>query len=113
MGIFGQSSNDRSPQDDVDLREVKERLARVESALASLQTQVATLTTGAAAAGGSVPYAGNPSQVTDGALPPSSAWLGEVRRLKESGKLINAIKLYRERTGVGLKEAKDAVEGML
>ena len=39
--------------------------------------------------------------------------MAEVRALKESGKLINAIKLYREHTDVGLKEAKDAVEGML
>lgn len=34
----------------------------------------------------------------------------EVRRLVASGKLINAIKFYRERKGCGLKEAKDAVE---
>ena len=108
MGIFG-----GSPQGDVDLREVKERLARVESALASLQAQVAALTTGAVAAAGSVPYAGNPNPVSVGALPAGTEWMAEVRRLKESGKLINAIKLYREKTDVGLKEAKDAVEGML
>lgn len=29
-----------------------------------------------------------------------------------SGNLIVAIKIYRERTGVGLKEAKDAVEAI-
>jgi len=97
----------------VDLRAVNERLERLESALASLQGQVAALTTGAVAAGGAVPYAGNPTTVSDGALPAGGEWLAEVRRLKESGKLINAIKLYRERTGVGLKEAKDSVEGML
>ena len=34
----------------------------------------------------------------------------EVRRLAESGEKIAAIKRYREITGVGLKEAKDAVE---
>jgi len=28
------------------------------------------------------------------------------------GKLIQAIKIYRETTGVGLKEAKDAVDAM-
>jgi large subunit ribosomal protein L7/L12 len=109
VGIFGGGS----AQDDVDLREVQERLARVESALASLQQQVASLTTGAIAAGGSVPYAGNPNTTSDGALPAGGEWLAEVRALKESGKVINAIKLYRQRTGVGLKEAKDAVEGML
>ena len=34
----------------------------------------------------------------------------EVEALLQSGQKINAIKRYRERTGVGLKEAKDAVE---
>jgi ribosomal protein L7/L12 len=33
-----------------------------------------------------------------------------VRRLVDEGKKIEAIKLYREMTGLGLKEAKDAVE---
>jgi large subunit ribosomal protein L7/L12 len=113
MGIFGQSSNNQSPQDVVDLDHLKDRLAKLEAAVASLQGQVATLTNGAVAAGGAVPYAGNPNSVSDGALPAGSEWLPEVRQLKESGNLIQAIKLYRERTGVGLKEAKDAVEGML
>ncbi len=36
-----------------------------------------------------------------------------MRRLKNDGNLINAIKLYRENTNAGLKEAKDAVEGMV
>ncbi|MGW3966643.1 ribosomal protein L7/L12 [Amycolatopsis sp. NPDC005003] len=36
--------------------------------------------------------------------------LHEVRRLLGVGKKIEAIKVYRERTGAGLKEAKDAVE---
>lgn len=35
-----------------------------------------------------------------------------VRRLVDEGKKIEAIKLYREMTGLGLKEAKDAVEGI-
>jgi ribosomal protein L7/L12 len=35
-----------------------------------------------------------------------------VRNLALEGKKIEAIKLYREMTGLGLKEAKDAVEGM-
>jgi len=108
MGIFG-----GSPQDDIDLADVKERLARLESALASLQGQVAALTTGAVAAGGPVPYAGNPNTASAGALPADGAWMQEVRQLKESGNLIQAIKLYREHTGLGLKESKDAVEGML
>ena len=36
--------------------------------------------------------------------------LEEVRRLLQDGQKIEAIKLFREITGVGLKEAKDAVE---
>ena len=34
----------------------------------------------------------------------------QMRQLLHQNKLIEAIKLYRERTGCGLKEAKDAVE---
>jgi ribosomal protein L7/L12 len=36
----------------------------------------------------------------------------ELRSLLEQGQRIGAIKLYRERTGVGLREAKDAVEDL-
>jgi large subunit ribosomal protein L7/L12 len=115
MGIFGQSSS-RSAQDQVDLSAVNDRLTRLESALASLQAQVAALTTGAAAVGQA---AANPLAGTDpGGIPygnnvAGGAWLEEVRALKAQGKLINAIKVYREHTGVGLKEAKDTVEGMI
>ena len=38
--------------------------------------------------------------------------LTQVRQLKQDGKLIDAIKLYRQATNLGLKEAKDAVEAM-
>jgi large subunit ribosomal protein L7/L12 len=36
----------------------------------------------------------------------------ELLSLPEQGRKIRAIKVYRERTGVGLKEAKDAVEAL-
>ena len=36
----------------------------------------------------------------------------ELLRLLRSGNKIAAIKVYREQTGVGLKEAKDAVEAL-
>lgn len=36
----------------------------------------------------------------------------EVTRALAAGNKIEAIRLYRERTGVGLKEAKDAVEAL-
>jgi ribosomal protein L7/L12 len=101
VGIFGDSA-----QDQVDLEHLKDRLARLEAAVASLQGQVSALTSGAVAAGGPVPYAGNPVTAT-------SDWMAEARRLKESGNKIEAIKLYREHTGLGLKEAKDAVEEMI
>ena len=109
MGIFGGSA-----QDQVDLSHVNDRLAKLESALASLQAQVAALTTGAVAAGPPSSLAGtDPGAVPYGNNVAGGPWLDEVRQLKSSGKLINAIKLYREQTGVGLKEAKDAVEGMI
>lgn len=38
--------------------------------------------------------------------------LGEVRRALGQGRKIEAIKLVRERTGMGLKEAKDFVESL-
>jgi sugar lactone lactonase YvrE len=38
--------------------------------------------------------------------------LAEIKRLVDSGSKISAIKLYRETFGVGLKEAKDAVEAI-
>lgn len=48
-------------------------------------------------------------------LPPKSSLLrqvhdSEIEQQIRSGHLLDAIKLYREKTGVGLKEAKDAVE---
>jgi len=36
--------------------------------------------------------------------------LDQVRKLVASGRTIDAIKLYREITGLGLKEAKDAID---
>ncbi len=36
----------------------------------------------------------------------------EIRRLVAAGKSVDAIKLVRERTGLGLKEAKDLVDGL-
>ena len=47
-------------------------------------------------------------------VPPESAApeLAGVLELVRAGKLIEAIKLYRERTGAGLAEAKSAVEAL-
>jgi large subunit ribosomal protein L7/L12 len=38
--------------------------------------------------------------------------VAQIRQLKADDKLIQAIKLYRQATNLGLKEAKDAVEAM-
>lgn len=101
MGIFR-----RSAQADVDLRHLNQRLDRIESALAALQATVAQLSSGASAAGTSPAGTAGHDSIAE-------PWLAEVRELKASGKLIHAIKVYRERTGVGLKEAKEAVERLV
>lgn len=36
----------------------------------------------------------------------------EIRQLLDSGNKIQAVKVYREKTGAGLAEAKDAVEAL-
>lgn len=45
-------------------------------------------------------------------MPPMDQWQGDVLRLLAAGKKIQAIKLYREHTGSGLKDAKEAVEAL-
>ena len=99
MGIFG------TPQDQVDLDDLRSRVARLELAVAQLQAQVAA---------GGVPYgAATPAPATSAAQPGAEPdWLAEVRDLVARGNKIEAIKVYRERTGLGLKEAKDAVEAL-
>jgi ribosomal protein L7/L12 len=109
MGIFGNDA-----QDEVDLAHVNERLDRLEAALGSLQAQVAGLTTGATAGAAPNPLAGtDPGSIPYGNNVPGGPWVDEVRSLKASGNLIGAIKVYREHSGLGLKEAKDAVEGLV
>ena len=98
MGILG------SPQDQVDLDDLKERVARLEAAVVALQQ----------AAANPVPY-GAP-MTTPPAPPdpqaPEPPWMREVRDLVARDDKIEAIKLYRERTGLGLKEAKDAIDAL-
>ncbi|MBM4784177.1 MAG: hypothetical protein GQE15_41435 [Archangiaceae bacterium] len=45
-------------------------------------------------------------------VPTAPAPASSVQALLREGRKIEAIKLYREQTGLGLKEAKDAVEAM-
>lgn len=89
IGPGGSSDGDRS------------RIAELEQRVARLEAQLAQLT---ATPGGAVAAAV--------ATTATEEWMGEVRALRSAGKTIHAIKVYRERTGVGLKEAKDAVEAM-
>ncbi|GAA5124098.1 hypothetical protein GCM10023339_45100 [Alloalcanivorax gelatiniphagus] len=81
------------------------RIAELERRVARLEAQLAHLTSGLTSGLTSDPAAA-------AALPGTEPWMAEVQALRRDGKLIHAIKLYRERTGVGLKEAKDAVEAM-
>jgi ribosomal protein L7/L12 len=50
--------------------------------------------------------------VLQGRIATSAGFLEEVRRLASSGNLIEAVRKYRSAYGVGLKEAKEAVEAL-
>ena len=97
MGFFSK------PQDQVDFDALKDRVAKLEAAVASLQSQAAS----SVPSGPSAPAAAPADPATG-----EPAWMAEVRALKSQGKTIHAIKLYRESTGLGLKEAKDVVEAL-
>lgn len=60
-------------------------------------------------AGRSLPSLATSAPHADGIDPTADP---EIRSLVQSGQLIEAIKQYRILTGVGLKEAKDAIEGL-
>lgn len=96
--MFGRTPREPSAQDAVDLAHLRERVDRLEAAVADLQGRLQAAPAAAAA--------GLASEQ-------APAYLDEVRTLKAQGKLIHAIKLYREQTGVGLREAKDAVERLV
>ena len=53
-----------------------------------------------------------PAEVIQTPAGPFAVDLGEIERLTRNGQKINAIKLLREQTGLGLKEAKDAVDAI-
>ncbi|MCB0908049.1 MAG: ribosomal protein L7/L12 [Nocardioidaceae bacterium] len=97
MGIFGGGDGSRE-----DYLALEARVASLEAAVAKLS---AILAGGAppSAAPGEVPYAGASSAV-------GAPWDAEARALKAQGKAIAAIKLVREATHWGLKEAKDYVD---
>jgi len=53
-----------------------------------------------------------PKVVVDAANRPSSMEQ-EILAIAQSGRKLDAIKLWRQRTGDGLKEAKDAVDALM
>jgi len=77
---------------DVGLKEAKEAVEKLEAGEPLVVTSVSVTSTGA-----------NVEQ---------AARMAEVVQLMRAGKKIEAIKVYRQIFGVGLKEAKDAVEAM-
>ena len=97
MGFFSKPEV-IGPGSDHDREADRARIAELERRVGRLEAQLAVLA--------QAPVG------TTGALPTPEAWMAEVQQLRRDGKLINAIKLYREQTGVGLKEAKDAVEAL-
>jgi large subunit ribosomal protein L7/L12 len=82
------------------------RLDELESRVRTLEATVSLLVQGVAVPATPTASAapGQPAVATD--------VLGHVRQLAQDGKKIEAIKAYRQATGLGLKEAKDAVEAM-
>lgn len=89
MGLFGDSG-------------LESRVARLEAQVAALTAQLngTAPTTWEQNDGGHL-VAGMPPQVD-----------ADISRMAAKGDKIQAIKLARERYGLGLKEAKDYVEGM-
>lgn len=79
------------------------RIAALEATVADLQRRLAALES-SATAGAQEPQAG------DNVDPWSVAPWPEIVGLIQRGKKIEAIKVYRANFGVGLKEAKDAID---
>lgn len=100
MGIFGA---DGSREDYLVL---DARVASLDARVKALEATVARLHTMLAAASVSVSDQVPLPQATAAA---EVAWESEARALKAQGNLIGAIKIVREATRCGLKEAKDYV----
>jgi large subunit ribosomal protein L7/L12 len=78
------------------------RLDALEARVQQLEATVALLTQ----------QQGGPAATPTTVAGLSTDVLARVQQLKRNGKVINAIKVYREATGLGLKEAKSAVEAL-
>ena len=82
MGLFGSSHGDLLPH----LQRIE---AKLDTLLASLGLTAST-----------------------GPAPGEHPRMAEVRALAAAGRKIEAIKIHREITGLGLKESKDAIDAM-
>jgi len=85
-----------------------ERIAALEAAVADLQRRLTALEEAGGGALAATPYGAQ--QPADAVDPWSVAPWPQIVQLIQSGKKIEAIKVYRQYFSVGLKEAKDAVE---
>lgn len=81
-----------------------ERIAALERRVATLEQQVIELSGRTAGTAGALQSAFEPEALGE------QASSDEVRALVAEGKKIEAIKLVRERTGLGLADAKEFVE---
>lgn len=85
------------------------RIAALETVVADLQRRLSALESATTAGAASQPYGAvsdRGAEADPWSVPP---W-PEVVDLLRRGRKIEAIKVYRGHTGVGLKEAKDVVE---
>ena len=90
--------------DDLTANQLVARVATLEAQVAWLMQTMQNLSSAAPTAGG--------AGTDRWGRPVDSGLSKEVVRLATSGNKIAAIKLYRELTGVGLREAKDAVDAI-
>ncbi|MEV6108913.1 hypothetical protein AB0M28_30060 [Streptomyces sp. NPDC051940] len=86
----------------------QQRVKRLESRLATLERRLDEETPPTPRYDGATPHTTSPRDTVP--TPLSHAQLAEIDAQLRQDRLIMAIKLYREYTGVGLKEAKEAVE---
>ncbi len=84
MGLFGGNTS-------------REDVLRLEARVTALEATVAGLVAGQPVGGGA-------------AVVGEQTWAEEARALKAGGRALRAVKLVRDRTGWGLKEAKDYVD---
>ena len=85
-----------------EIESLKERIARIEQTVREIQDSIG----GDAGGGKGDGWWGGADEAEQADLSLNE----EEARLVQNGNKIEAIKLYHERTGVGLKEAKDAVD---